>query len=69
MLSALGQGDALGQVVGGPIVGTIGTVMSIRAAMVAASVLHTGVLALLLRARGQRAAPRGLERIAREPRP
>jgi hypothetical protein len=32
-------------------------------------VLHTGVLALLLRARGQRAAPRGLERIAREPRP
>ena len=29
----------------------------------------TGVLALLLRARGQRAAPRGLERIAREPRP
>jgi MFS transporter, DHA3 family, tetracycline resistance protein len=69
VLSALGQGDALGQVVGGPFVGAIGTVISIRAAMVAASVLHTGVLALLLRARGQRAAHRGLERIAQEPRP
>jgi len=32
VLSALGQGDAVGQVLGGPVVGAIGTVMSIRAA-------------------------------------
>jgi hypothetical protein len=68
VLSALGQGDALGRVLGGPIVGAIGTVMSIRAAMVAVSALHTGVLALLLRARKQHDANRGLERIAQEPR-
>jgi MFS transporter, DHA3 family, tetracycline resistance protein len=54
VLSALGQGDALGQVLGGPVVGAIGTAVSIRAAMVAASALHTAVLALLFRARDQR---------------
>jgi hypothetical protein len=53
VLSALGQGDALGQVLGGPVVGAIGTAVSIRAAMVAASALHTAVLALLFRARNQ----------------
>jgi DHA3 family tetracycline resistance protein-like MFS transporter len=51
VLSALGQGDALGQVLGGPLVGAIGTAVSLRAAMVASSALHTPVLGLLLRAR------------------
>jgi DHA3 family tetracycline resistance protein-like MFS transporter len=54
VLSALGQGDALGQVLGGPVVGAIGTVVSIRAAMMAASALHAPVLALLLRAQDRR---------------
>jgi len=53
VLSALGQGDALGQVLGGPLVGAIGTVVSIRAAMVSASALHTAVLALLFRTRAR----------------
>ncbi len=53
VLSALGQGDALGQVLGGPVVGAIATAVSIRAAMVATSALHTAMLALLFRARNQ----------------
>jgi hypothetical protein len=68
VLSALGQGDALGQVLGGPIVGAIGTVMSIRAAMVAASALHTGVLALLFRGRAQRDRRSSFEHMAQKPR-
>jgi DHA3 family tetracycline resistance protein-like MFS transporter len=51
VLSALGQGDALGQVLVGPLIGAIGTAASLRAAMLASSILHTPVLALLLRAR------------------
>ena len=54
VLSALGQGDALGQVLGGPLVGAIGTAVSLRAAMLASSALHTPVLGLLLRARDKR---------------
>jgi DHA3 family tetracycline resistance protein-like MFS transporter len=53
VLSALGQGDALGQVLGGPLVGAIGTAVSLRAAMLASSALHTPVLGLLFRARDQ----------------
>jgi hypothetical protein len=59
----------LGQVLDGPIVGASGTTLSIRAAMVAASALHTGVLALLFRARSQRDANRGFRHIVQEPRP
>ena len=64
VLSAISQGDAIGQVLGGPIVGAIGSAISIRAAMVASSALHAPVLALLVRMRGlnqanaQSAAPR-----------
>jgi DHA3 family tetracycline resistance protein-like MFS transporter len=53
VLSALGQGDALGQVLGGPLVGAIGTALSLRAAMVASSALHVPVLGLLFRVRNQ----------------
>jgi DHA3 family tetracycline resistance protein-like MFS transporter len=51
VLSALGQGDALGQVLVGPLIGAIGAAVSLRAAMLASSLLHTPVLWLLLRAR------------------
>jgi hypothetical protein len=58
VLSAFGQGDALGQVLGGPVVGAIGTAWSIGAAMVAASGLHASVVALLLRVgRDEREGP------------
>ena len=58
VLSAMGQGDAIGQVLGGPVVGAIGNV-SLRAALAAASVLHAPVLALLLRLRhGSSVKPR-----------
>ncbi|HEY3063034.1 MAG TPA: MFS transporter [Chloroflexota bacterium] len=52
VLSAISQGDAIGQVLGGPMVGAIGSGFSIRAAMVASSALHAPVLALLVRLRG-----------------
>ena len=63
-----GQVDALGQIVGGPPVGYIGNVFSLRAAMVATSVLLSPVLllfALVLRKDKQRTAiaePTELER-------
>jgi DHA3 family tetracycline resistance protein-like MFS transporter len=51
VLSTLSQGDALGQMLGGPVVGAIGTAYSLRAAMVVTSLFHAPVLLLLLRAR------------------
>jgi DHA3 family tetracycline resistance protein-like MFS transporter len=51
VLSTLSQGDALGQILGGPVVGWIGTVYSLRAALVATGLLHTPVLLLLTHAR------------------
>ena len=57
VISAMGQGDAIGQVLGGPVVGVIGN-FSLRAALAAASVLHAPVLALLLRLRGSTVNPR-----------
>lgn len=46
VLSMTSQVDALGQIVGGPIVGTIGTLFSLRAALVAAGVILAPVVAL-----------------------
>ena len=51
VLSTLSQGDALGQMLGGPVVGAIGSTYSLRAAMVATAVLHAPKLLLLARAR------------------
>ncbi len=42
-LSVGGQVDALGQVIGGPIVGAIGTIFSLRAALVAAALILSPV--------------------------
>lgn len=46
VLSMSGQVDALGQIVGGPPVGYIGSVISLRAAMIATSIILSPVLLL-----------------------
>ena len=51
VLSTLSQGDALGQMAGGPVIGLIGTLHSLRAAMVATGLFHAPALLLLTRAR------------------
>jgi MFS transporter, DHA3 family, tetracycline resistance protein len=51
VLSTLSQGDALGQIAGGPVIGLIGTIHSLRAAMVATGLFHAPALLLLTRAR------------------
>jgi DHA3 family tetracycline resistance protein-like MFS transporter len=67
VFSAVGQGDALGQVLGGPAIGAIGTWVSLRAAMVASAVLLLpGLLLLRLAGGGQ---PPMVEAAARRPEP
>jgi len=51
--SLAGQADALGQVVGGPVIGVIGTVRSLRAALAFAGLALTPALLLYARALGQ----------------
>jgi DHA3 family tetracycline resistance protein-like MFS transporter len=53
LFSVDGQADALGQVVGGPIIGVIASGLSIRAALVSSAALLTLALPLLARALGQ----------------
>lgn len=50
VLSMTNQADAIGQVAGGPGIGWIGTVISIRAALVMSALLLTPVLPLVARA-------------------
>jgi DHA3 family tetracycline resistance protein-like MFS transporter len=50
VISMSGQVDAIGQIAGGPIIGVIGTLLSIRAALVAASLLLSPALIFLGRA-------------------
>ncbi len=47
VISMRGQVDALGQILGGPPVGAIGTIFSLRAALVSVSVILSPVLVLL----------------------
>ena len=47
VFSVMSQGDALGQVLGGPAIGAIGTWLSLRAAIVASAALLSPALALL----------------------
>ena len=49
-LSAMGQADAIGQVVGGPAVGAIGTAVSLRAALLTGAALQAPAVALVLAA-------------------
>ena len=53
VLSTYGQMDAIGQILGGPIVGVVAKQFGLRAAIVLAGVLLTPVLALYKRAYGQ----------------
>lgn len=50
IISMSSQLDAVGQIVGGPVVGVIGTLASIRAALLATGALLTPVLLLFIRA-------------------
>jgi DHA3 family tetracycline resistance protein-like MFS transporter len=52
VFSVMSQGDALGQVLGGPAIGAIGTLASLRAAIVASAALLSPALALLRLAGG-----------------
>jgi MFS transporter, DHA3 family, tetracycline resistance protein len=61
VLSTLSQGDALGQMLGGPAIGVIGTVHSLRAAIVATGLLHVPVLLLLTQARRLLDAPTSID--------
>jgi MFS transporter, DHA3 family, tetracycline resistance protein len=53
LISFNGQMDALGQIAGGPPVGFIGSVFSLRAALVAVSIILSPILLLLLLAAGK----------------
>jgi DHA3 family tetracycline resistance protein-like MFS transporter len=53
LFSVDGQADALGQVVGGPIIGAVASGISIRAALLCSAALLTLALPLLARALGQ----------------
>jgi DHA3 family tetracycline resistance protein-like MFS transporter len=53
LFSLDGQADSLGQIVGGPIVGVVGSGVSIRAALVCSAALIGLALPLFARALGQ----------------
>jgi DHA3 family tetracycline resistance protein-like MFS transporter len=58
VLSLRGQVDAFGQIAGGPVIGLVGTLFSLRHALVASGLLLLPALPLFARARGQaRLAP------------
>jgi DHA3 family tetracycline resistance protein-like MFS transporter len=59
VLSMGGQVDAVGQLSGGPLIGLIAELASLRAAMVAVGLTLVPALPLLARARGQSAADDG----------
>lgn len=52
VFSVMSQGDALGQVLGGPAIGAVGTWLSLRAAIIASAALVCPALALLRLAGG-----------------
>src|SRR6267378_7362283 len=53
LFSVDGQADALGQIVGGPIIGAVASGISIRAALVASAALLGLALPLFMRAHSQ----------------
>jgi MFS transporter, DHA3 family, tetracycline resistance protein len=53
VISLSGQLDAIGQIAGGPIIGVIGTLVSIRAALVSTAALLSPTLLLFVRAENQ----------------
>ena len=61
LLSIDGQADALGQIAGGPMIGAIGSGVSIRAALLASAALLGVALPLLARALRETSPPQGRE--------
>jgi DHA3 family tetracycline resistance protein-like MFS transporter len=57
VLSTFGQMDAIGQMIGGPIVGIVANLFGLRAALVASGVILAPVLLLFRRAYSQSADP------------
>jgi len=53
VISMYGQADAVGQIAGGPIIGLVGTIASLRAAIVATGMLLTPNVFLFTRSMGQ----------------
>ena len=53
VISLSGQLDAIGQIAGGPVIGVIGTLISIRAALVSTAALLSPTLLLFVRAESQ----------------
>ncbi|HVB25255.1 MAG TPA: hypothetical protein VNG51_25180 [Ktedonobacteraceae bacterium] len=53
VISLSGQLDAIGQIAGGPVIGVIGTLVSIRAALISTAVLLSPTLLLFVRANSQ----------------
>jgi DHA3 family tetracycline resistance protein-like MFS transporter len=53
VLSTISQANAIGQVVGGPVIGAVATRLGLRAAMVAGALILSPVLGLYVRATGQ----------------
>ena len=53
VISLSGQLDAIGQIAGGPVIGVIGTLVSIRAALVSTAALLSPTLLLFVRANSQ----------------
>ena len=64
VFSVISQGDALGQVLGGPGIGAIGSWVSLRAAMLASAVLLLPGLVLLRLAGGQPTPAQPVPRVA-----
>jgi DHA3 family tetracycline resistance protein-like MFS transporter len=62
VISLNGLADAGGQILGGPVIGLVGTALSLRAALVASGVALAPALALFARARGRLRA--GAEEVA-----
>lgn len=63
LFSVDGQADALGQIVGGPMLGVVGSGVSIRAALVSSAALLGLALPLLARALGQASGQRSADEL------
>ncbi len=63
LFSVDGQADALGQIIGGPMIGVVGSTVSIRAALLSSAALLGLALPLLARAVGQTAGQAVAEEI------
>jgi MFS transporter, DHA3 family, tetracycline resistance protein len=63
VFSITGQADAIGQAAGGPVIGTIGNVWGIRAALLAGATALVPAAALFARAIGRHGSEPGLEEL------